>query len=89
MIVARIPPTTVPLLDVTGTMANPWRRSFNAMGVEGWAAPTGTTNVRTTFVTYTAPTVGAAYSQAQVQAIADALQDVSQRLATLIVDVKL
>lgn len=52
-----------------------------------WASPTGTA-ARTTFATYTAPTVSASYSQAEVQAIADHVQILSQRLKALIDDLK-
>lgn len=51
----------------------------------GWTAPTGTLE-RTTFATYTAPTISAAYTQAEVQAIAAHVQILSRRLAALETD---
>jgi hypothetical protein len=48
----------------------------------GWSAQTGTAT-RTTYATYAAPTIGASYSQSQVQAIADALQRVDRRMKAL------
>lgn len=53
----------------------------------GWASPTGTA-ARTTFATYTAPTISAVPTQAEVQAIADAVQVHAQRLKALIDDLK-
>lgn len=53
----------------------------------GWDAPTGTLE-RTTFATYTAPVISNPPTQAEVQAIANALQNVSRRLAALISDTK-
>ena len=53
----------------------------------GWDTPTGTL-ARTTFATYTAPTISASPTQAEVQALADHVQILSQRLAAVITDVK-
>ena len=61
--------------------------SVRAKSAGTYGAPTGTLS-RTTFATYTAPTVGAAYVQAEVQAIANALQTVSRTLAALITDLR-
>jgi hypothetical protein len=53
----------------------------------GWGTPTGTV-ARTTFATYTAPVISASPTQVEVQALADHVQILSQRLAALITDVK-
>lgn len=47
-----------------------------------WTLATGIEN-KGAFATYTAPTVSAAYTQAEVQALADALQAASRRIFTL------
>lgn len=52
-----------------------------------WADPTGTF-ARTTFVSYAGQTVSAVPTQAEVQAIDDALKANSQRLAALISDLR-
>lgn len=52
-----------------------------------WAAWSGTAD-RTTHATYTAPTISASPTQAEVQAIADALQSASRAIKALIDDVK-
>lgn len=52
-----------------------------------WATPTGTLN-RTTFVAYAGQTVSATPTQAQVQAIDDAVKLLSQHLAALISDLR-
>jgi hypothetical protein len=49
----------------------------------GWSACTGTA-LKGGFATYTAPTISAAYVQAEVQAIADALQSVSRTVKALV-----
>ncbi|MBJ7410124.1 MAG: hypothetical protein JHD15_07120, partial [Phenylobacterium sp.] len=49
----------------------------------GWSAPTGTQS-KAAWSTYTAPTISASPTQAEVQAIADHLMVVSQRLAAVI-----
>lgn len=54
---------------------------------ETWAAATGTAE-RTTFATYDAPTASATYDQAEMQAVMDAVQDLSRRLKALIDDLK-
>lgn len=51
----------------------------------GWVAATGTAE-RSTFVTYTAPTAAGSYSQAQMQALMDHMQILSQHLKALIDD---
>lgn len=53
----------------------------------GWASPTGTT-AKATFATYAAPVISAAYTQAEVQAIANHVEILSRRLAALINDLK-
>lgn len=49
----------------------------------GWTAPTGTGS-KAGFATYTAPTISPAPTQAEVQAIADAVQALSQTLKSVI-----
>lgn len=49
----------------------------------GWSAPTGTTS-KSGFATYTAPTISASPTQAEVQAIADHLQALSRHMKALI-----
>lgn len=51
-----------------------------------WTAATGTAS-RATFATYTAPTISAAYVQAEVQAIANALQTVSRAMKAVVDDI--
>lgn len=53
-----------------------------------WAAATGTAE-RTAFATYTAPVISAAYTQAEVQALANHVQTLSRRLKALVDDLKL
>lgn len=50
-----------------------------------WAVPTGTLS-RTTFATYAAPNISAAYTEAEVQALADHVEILSQRLGALLTD---
>lgn len=52
-----------------------------------WTAATGTAE-RTTFATYDAPTASGTYDQTEMQAVMDALQDVSRRVKALIDDLK-
>ena len=51
----------------------------------GWTVPTGTAQ-RSGFATYTSPNISAAYVEAEVQALADVLQDVSRTLMAVITD---
>lgn len=51
----------------------------------GWTAPTGTA-VRSTFATYAAPDISTTPTEAEVQALADHVQVLSQRLKALIDD---
>jgi hypothetical protein len=51
-------------------------------GSTGWSAATGTAS-KATFATYTSPVIGGAYSQAQVQAMADHIQILSQHIKAL------
>jgi hypothetical protein len=51
----------------------------------GWTAASGTAD-RTTFATYTAPDISAAYVEAEAQAIADHVQVLSRHLKALIDD---
>lgn len=55
--------------------------------ITGWGTPTGT-STRTSFATYTAPTISNPPTQAEVQAVADAVQSLSQHLKALIDDLK-
>ena len=57
------------------------------VAISPWTAATGTA-ARTTFTTYTAPTISATPTQAQVQALADHAQVLSQRLKALVDDLK-
>lgn len=66
-------------LTTHGTNVNGVRRRT------GWGAPSGTAE-RTTYATYTSPTIGGTYSQTDVQGIATATQNVSRRLKALIDD---
>jgi hypothetical protein len=52
-----------------------------------WATPTGTFS-RTTFASYAGQTISAVPTQAEVQAIDDAVKGLSQRLAALISDLR-
>ena len=52
-----------------------------------WSSPTGTAS-RAAFATYTAPTISAVPTQAEVQAIADALQAISRATKALVDDLK-
>lgn len=52
-----------------------------------WATPTGTF-ARTTFASYAGQTISAVPTQAEVQAIDDAVKGISQRLAALISDLR-
>lgn len=52
-----------------------------------WGTPTGTF-ARTTFASYAGQTISASPTQAEVQAIDDAVKAVSQRLAALISDLR-
>ena len=55
--------------------------------LSGYGTPTGTLD-RTAFATYTAPTITNPPTRAEVQAIADHLQVLSQHLAAVITDAK-
>jgi hypothetical protein len=52
-----------------------------------WVVASGTA-ARTTFATYSSPDISAAYVEAEVQAIADHVQILSQRLKAIIDDLK-
>lgn len=62
-------------------------RSLAVASAGTYGLPTGTL-ARAIFATYTAPTISASPTQAEVQAVADALQVVSRTLAALITDMK-
>lgn len=49
----------------------------------GWSAPTGASS-KAAFATYTAPVISASPTQAEVQAIANAVQVLSQHMKALI-----
>lgn len=55
--------------------------------IGGWGTPTGTLT-RTTYVTYTSPSISSTPTQAEVQAISDHLQIISERQAAIISDLK-
>ena len=54
---------------------------------QGWGSPTGTGS-RAAYTTYTAPTISNPPTQAEVQALANATQVVSQHLKSVIDDLK-
>lgn len=54
-------------------------------GTPDWQAPTGT-GERGTFASFTAPTISASPTQAEVQAVANAVQTASRHLAALVGD---
>lgn len=65
---------------------------FNVDGIQvvsnrvtGWTAPTGTA-ARATFATYAAPDISTTPTEAEVQALADHVQVLSQRMKALIDD---
>jgi hypothetical protein len=67
-----------------------WRTAFEAGGsITGWGTPTGTLN-RSGFATFVAPTINVSYAPArlQIQAMANALQTLSEVVAALITDVR-
>jgi parallel beta-helix repeat protein len=77
-------------IDITATTAANAQIRVNGTRViaprkTGWTASTGT-GQRSGFATYTAPTISASPTQAEVQAIANGLQDVSRTLHALITD---
>jgi hypothetical protein len=53
----------------------------------GWSSPTGTAS-KSAFATYAAPTAAGSYSQAQMQAVMDHMQVLSQHLKAVIDGVK-
>jgi len=57
------------------------------VGASGWTAATGTAD-RSTFATYTAPTISNPPTQAEVQAVANAVQILSRHMKALIDDLK-
>jgi uncharacterized protein YukE len=56
-------------------------------GTATWATPTGTFD-RTTFATYSAPVISNPPTQAEVQGVANAVQNMSRHLAALISDLR-
>lgn len=75
------------LSDGAGITYTPGTGEIAATPAGTYGAPTGTLS-RATFATYAAPTVSAVYVQAEVQALANAVQAVSRTLAALITDLK-
>lgn len=69
--------------DTAGTAAGAVLKSDFA----SWSSPSGTLT-RSSFATYTAPVASATYSQAQMQAVMDALQAVSRATGALVVDLR-
>lgn len=61
--------------------------AISATSAGTYGTPTGTLS-RATFASYTAPTISNPPTQAEVQAVANALQAVSQTLAALITDME-
>lgn len=49
----------------------------------GWSAATGTAS-KSTFATYSSPVISATYSQAEVQALADHVQILSQHVKSIV-----
>lgn len=81
---ANVKPSSYSLLAIKSGISGDF---VGTVTTSGWASPTGTAD-RTTFSTYSAPTISASPTQAEVQAIADAVQVHSQRLKALIDDLK-
>jgi len=79
--------TTFALTASSGIAYDNTTGAFTAVKAGTYGAPTGTLS-RATFASYTAPTVSVIYTQAEVQAIANALQAVSRTLAALITDLR-
>lgn len=75
------------LSDGAGIDYNSTTGVISATPAGTYGTPTGTL-ARATFATYAAPTISNPPTQAEVQAIADALQVVSQTLAALITDME-
>ena len=71
----------------SGVSYNSGTGAFTATAAGTYGAPTGTVS-RAAFATYTAPTISVVPTQAEVQAIADALQAVSRTLAALVTDMR-
>lgn len=63
------------------------RHSAANSGLTAYGAPSGTL-ARTTYATYTLPDISATYVEAEVQAIADHVLKLSQRLAAVITDLQ-
>ena len=71
----------------SGVSYNSGTGAFTATVAGTYGAPTGTVS-RAAFATYTAPVISVVPTQAEVQAIADALQVVSRTLAALVTDMR-
>lgn len=69
---------TVPAVTVSGAQVVGARKT-------GWSVASGTA-ARTTFATYAAPDISVVPTEAEVQAVADHVQILSQRLKALIDD---
>lgn len=63
------------------------RHSASGASLTGFGAPTGTAT-RTTFATYTAPTVSVTYLATDIQNAANHVQILSERLKALIDDLQ-
>jgi hypothetical protein len=92
---ASIPAGNVALVDSKGVLTSYGRNllvqllnsTFTGQPATGWVAPTGS-GLRTSInAGFTTP-VGAAYSQAQVQAIETQVEALSKAIAQLIVDLR-
>jgi hypothetical protein len=71
-----------PALAAVATSGDYADLSGTPTAVTGWTADTGTAE-RGAHATYTAPTISAVYTQAEIQAIADRLQDVTRAVKAL------
>jgi hypothetical protein len=95
--------TGVPIVDAKGAPTPEFQRAWQGLGftvanvapdtyvrrglMSGWANATGTA-ARTAFATYTAPTISNPPTQAEVQAIANHVQILSQHMKAVIDDLK-
>jgi len=81
---ANVKPSAYALIKINNSVAGSF---VGKVGSSSWSAATGTAD-RTTFATYTAPTISAVPTQAEVQAVANAVQVLSRHLKALIDDLK-
>lgn len=81
---ANVKPSSYSLVQIKASVSTDF---VAKAGTSGWTAATGTAD-RATFTTYTAPTISAVPTQAEVQAVADAVQVLSRHMKALIDDLK-